>query len=114
MLQTVAGLIIALFCVVGVVSAIKWLMLRLTAPCSGDTRIYTVVLKGDSADIELQMANETLNWDSGLLNVRAYAVDCGIAPECLAACEEMCRSSRFRLVTAEELSEILQSYSNKK
>lgn len=110
MIETIAGIFVVLFCVLGVVGAIKWLMLRVAAPCSDDKRIYAVLLTGDSADIELQMAVDTVNWDSGLLNARAYAIDCGISKECYTACFNLCKSTRFRLVTVEEFERILSDY----
>ena len=109
-MDTLAGIIVVLFCVVGVVCSIKWLMLRVSAPCSDDTRVYAVLLSGDGADIELQMAVDTLNWDSGLLKARAYAVDCGIADNCYKDCFNLCKTTRFRLVTVDEFSEILRNY----
>ncbi len=112
MLQAIAGMVIVLLCVIGVVSFIKWVVLRVAAPCSNDTRIYCVILKGDSADIELQLAVDTLNWDSGFANVRAYAVDCGIDSACLTSCEQICANSRFRLVTPERLFDVLKMYRN--
>ncbi len=107
MLQLLAGIIITLFGVVGIVSVIKLIVLKITAPSDGGLRFYGTVLKGENADIELQMAMETLEWDSGLNRVRAYAVDCGIDKSCYDACKKMCIGSRFRLVTPEELSKIL-------
>ena len=107
MLQILAGIIITVFGVVGIVSVIKSMVLRITAPSDGELRFYGVILKGENADIELQMALETLDWDSGLKSVRAYAVDCGIDDNCYSICKKMCEGSRFRLITPEELCKIL-------
>lgn len=107
MLQLLAGIIITVFGVLGIVSVIKSMVLKITAPSNSGFRFYGVILKGDNADIELQMALETLDWDSGLNSVRAYAVDCGINENCYASCKKMCEGSRFRLITPEELCKIL-------
>ncbi len=107
MLQLLAGIIITIFGVIGMVSVIKSMVLKITAPSSNELRFYGVILKGENADIELQMALETLDWDSGLNSVRAYAVDCGIDKSCYSTCEKMCKGSRFRLITPEELCKIL-------
>jgi hypothetical protein len=107
MLQLLAGIIITIFGVIGIVSVIKSIVLKITAPSDNELRFYGVMLKGENADIELQMAMETLDWDSGLNSVRAYAVDCGIDENCYAICKKLCIGSRFRLITPEELCKIL-------
>ncbi len=112
-MQVFAGIIIIFFFILGVVSLIKWLVLKITTPYDVDTRLYAVMLSGSSADIELQMALETLHWDIGLKNVRTYAIDCGIDNECKETCRKMCKGSRFRLITVEEFSELLKVYYKK-
>lgn len=100
---------IAFFCVAGAVSIIKYIALRITAPCTDDRRVYAVMLKGNDADIELQMAMETLDWDSALLNARAYAVDCGLDKELALYCKKMCQDSRFRFISCHEFGDIMQT-----
>lgn len=109
LLQILAGIMVAFFGVVGAVSIIKWAVLKITAPSNSTARLYGVMLKGENADIELQMAIETLRWDSELNSTRAYAIDCGIDSLCYLACEKMCRNGRFRLVTVEEFADILNN-----
>ncbi len=108
-----AGIIIVVFFIIGIVSVIKWLVLKIVAPTNGDSRLYAVMLSGSSADIELQMAIETLGWDSGLNNVRAYAIDCGINEECKETCYALCKGSRIRLLTVNDFCEMLKIYCKK-
>ena len=83
-------------------------MLKITAPVGNNKRLYVVLLSGDSADIELQMAVDTLNWDCGLVNTYAFAVDCGIDDNCYQECLKICKSTRFSLVTVDGLAEIIK------
>ena len=109
MLEIAAGLLIALLCVAGTASIIKWIALKMSAPVSEDDRIYAVLLFGSGADIKLQMAMETLEWDSALHNAKAYAVDCGMDDVLAEYCEGLCENSRFRFVSAEQFSEFVNS-----
>ena len=109
MLQTIAGMFIAFFCVLGAVSIIRYIALRITAPCSDDSRVYAVMLKGADADMDLQMAMETLDWDNALLNARAYAVDCGLEKDIALICKEKCENSRFRYVSCYEFGDVFQT-----
>lgn len=107
MLDTIIGLFAAFLCIAGAVGIIKWCALRVASPKRNKSRIYAVMLKGDCADIELQMAIETLDWDSALQNVRAFAVDCGLNEDKMNICKFICSGSRFELVTPAELANIL-------
>jgi hypothetical protein len=109
MLQTLAGMFIAFFCVAGAVSIIRYIALRITAPCYDDSRVYAVMLKGKDADMELQMAMETLDWDNALLNARAYAIDCGLDKDTAILCKEKCENSRFRFVSCQEFGDVIQT-----
>ena len=101
-----AGIIITVFGVIGAASVIKWIVVKIMATGKTSERIYGVILKGENADIELQMAIETLDWNGGL-NAGTFAVDCGIDNGCYAICKDLCARSRFRLVTPEQLCKLL-------
>ena len=106
-----AGIMIVVFFMIGIVSSIKWLVLKFVATGNNGSRLYAVMLRGNSADIELQLAMETLGWDHTLSGVKAYAVDCGISEECYDACSKMCNDGRFKLLTVDEFSKMLKIYS---
>lgn len=112
MLEITAGIFIALLCVAGAASVIRWIALKIASPSGDDTRIYAVMLYGDGADIELQMAMETLEWDSALFNAGAYAVNCGLDDVLAEYCESLCEKSRFSFVSAEQFAKIVNSDGN--
>lgn len=107
MSETIVGLFIAVLCVVGAVSIIKWIALRIAIPSDTDSRIYAVLLRDKNADIELQMAIETLEWDNTLLHATAYAVNCGLDSVTDGICETICKNSRFIYLTSQQFAEII-------
>ena len=109
MLEVVIGIILGILCVIGAASIIRWAVIRISAPSDEGERIYAVMLEGTNADIELQLAMETVDWDSVFNYTHIYAVDCGLDAEMLEICKKMCSNSRFRLVTPKELYEIMDN-----
>ncbi len=105
MLETIIGIFIAVLCVAGAASIIKWVAIRISSKGMEDKRIYAVILDGDEADIQLQMALETAEWDLALQDVRLYAVDCGIKAELREYCRSICKNSRFDFIDKERFSE---------
>ena len=96
----------AVLCVVGAVSLIKWCVLKLLT--SGKPkRAYVVFLKGENSDIELQTAIDTVRWDSALYNCLAYAVDMELDYLDSQRCQKMCKTSGFKFLTADEFSKIM-------
>lgn len=110
MAEVVLGIIAMLFCVAGAVSIIKWLALSLSLPQNNSDRVYAVILKGDDADIKLQMALETLEWDSGLKRVKAYAIDGGLDEVMREYCRELCKDSRIEFLEAEESKALIDLF----
>lgn len=106
-MSTVICLVSALLCMIGAVAVIKWCALKIASDSDGGKRVYLVLLKGECADIELQMAAETLEWDTALAKAAAYAVDCGLSKGQREICEEICRGCRFVIVTPEQLTSLL-------
>lgn len=102
-----AGIFITVFGVIGAANVIKWAVVKITATGDASNRLYGVILKGENADIELQLAIEMFQWDNSLKYVRAYAIDCGIDESCRSVCLDLCQNSRFRLVTPGEFYKIL-------
>ena len=109
MLEAVIGVILGILCIIGAASIIRWAVIRISAPSSDGGRIYAVMLEGANADIELQLAIETVDWDSVFNYTHIYAVDCGLQEEMLDTCKKLCSGSRFRLVTPKELYEIISN-----
>lgn len=96
----------AVLCVVGAIALIKWAVLKLLT--SGrPKRAYIVFLKGENADIELQTAIDTVQWDSALYNCYAYAVDMGLDYLDSQCCQKLCKNSGFKFITANEFSGVL-------
>jgi hypothetical protein len=110
MLETVIGILAAFLCVIGAAAIIRWCAIKISAPTSCGNRLYAVMLKGDCAEIELHMALETLDWDSALGNVRAYAIDCGLSESVRDNCKNICKNTRIRLITPKELEQLILTY----
>lgn len=104
MFDILAGIIIAVLSIIGAVSIIKWLILKLSLPYGSDNRHYAIFLSDENADIELQMALETLEWDSILCNTTAYAVNCGLSDAKDKECKRLCGNSKFIYLTADEFA----------
>ena len=102
MIEVFIGLFLAVFCISGAVSLIKWIVLKITASENDGKCMYAVLLEGEHADIRLQMAIETLNWSTALKNTVAVAVDCGLKTEMAEYCQELCKNSEIRFVKAED------------
>lgn len=65
--------------------------LWLTAPRYSESRAYVIMLKGKDADMELRLALEATEWDSGLKSLKTVAVDCGISADIKEKCRKICR-----------------------
>ena len=98
MIDTVLGIVAAVLCVWGAVSFIRWVALSIASSKEENCRVFAVLLTGKEADISLQMAIETLEWDGALKNTRAYAVDGGLDPQMADYCRALCKNSRLTFV----------------
>lgn len=109
MIETVLGIIVVLLSLCGAVGLVKWAALCIAAPKSGKTRIYAVLLKGENADIELQMAMETVDWEISLRGAEKYAVDCGLDEVTREVCAKLCKGTHFTFLKAEEMGDKMYS-----
>ena len=96
MTETFFGILAMIFCVIGVVSIIRWAALKL-AVNNKAKRIYAVLLR-EEADIELQMLIDTGEWDSALRTAKVYAVDGGLDESMAEYCRIICENSRVTYV----------------
>ncbi len=102
MIETVLGILIAILCVAGAVSLIKWVALKIANSGDDGKRVYAVLLDGEQADIRLQMMIETRDWDNVLQDTRAFAVDNGLSPEMSEFCKAICEKHRITYIPQEK------------
>ena len=107
MIETILGILIVLLSIAGTVGLIKWTVLKFVCPEEEKNRIYAVLLKGDNADIELQMAMDTVEWEPSLKNAKLFAVDCGLTDIAAKQCSVLCRGTQFTFLTNRELADRL-------
>lgn len=106
-MNIIFGVIIVLLSVAGAVSLIKWAALMLLSPQNDKNRVYAVLLSGDNADIELQMALDLAEWEPMLKKGKLYAVDCGLEEMQATVCAKICKGTGFKFLTKKELSDKL-------
>lgn len=102
MFEILFGVLIIVLCVMGAVSIIKACALSIAASKESKSRAYVCLLRGDTADIELQLALQTLEWDSALTGVRAFAVDVGLEDEMAIYCKSLCEGTRLKFISGED------------
>lgn len=105
MMETVFGIILAILSLYGLVGLIRLAALKIAAPKSGESRMYMVMLKGENADIELQMAMDTCDWDIALIGAEKYAVDCGLDSATKEICSKLCKGTEFVFLNHLEMSD---------
>lgn len=105
MIEIVLGVTVVLLSVAGAVSLIKWAAMKLLSPNAKDKRVYAVLLSGDNADIELQMAIDLAEWAPVLKKGTLYAVDCGLEEIQAVTCARICKGTGFKFLTKRELSD---------
>lgn len=108
MVEAVVGILTAILCVSGAVGIIRWAALKIANSGDDGRRIYAVLLDGEHADIRLQMMIETLEWDTVLNGVKAYAVDGGLSPDMANYCKIIAEKHRIKFVKADELTTLFQ------
>lgn len=105
MIETLLIVVLALLALFGVVGLIKSAALSIAAPKNNKSRVYAVLLKGENADIELQMAMDAVEWDSVLGNSTKYAIDCGLNDVERELCAKLCKGTDFVFVSAMEMAD---------
>ena len=106
-MEIIFGVVVVLLSVAGAVSLIRWAAMKLLAPNNKHRRIYAVMLSGENADIELQMAIDLAEWMPILKKGTLYAVDCGLEEKQAVSCARLCKGTEFRFLTKRELSDKL-------
>ena len=107
MMEIIFGVTVVLLSVAGAVSLIKWAAMKLLTPHNKDGRVYAVLLSGENADIELQMAIDLAEWVPIFKKGMLYAVDCGLEETQAVSCARLCKGTEFRFLTKRELSDKL-------
>lgn len=102
MMDAFLGIFLMVLCVVGVVSIIRACALSLAASKHKGNRVYAVLLENSTADIELQMAMYSVEWDGALSGAKALAIDGGLDEETAEYCRRICEGSAFSFVGGED------------
>ena len=95
-------------CVIGAVSIIRGLALRLSVDKNAGM-IYAVLLKKEP-DIQLQMLIESVDWDWTLKNAKILAVDGGLTNEMADYCREVCKNSGIKFIEHNEAEGLLRLF----
>lgn len=106
-MEIIFGVTVVLLSVAGAVSLIRWAAMKLLTPSDKMGRVYAVMLSGDNADLELQMAIDLAEWMPILKKGVLYAVDCGLEEKQAVSCARLCKGTEFRFLTKRELSDKL-------
>ena len=106
-MEIIFGVTVVLLSVAGAVSLIRWAAMKLLTPSDKNGRVYAVLLSGDNADIELQMAIDLAEWLPIFKKGILCAVDCGLEKEQAVSCARLCKGTEFRFITKRELSDKL-------
>lgn len=102
------GTLAMVLCVIGAVSIIRSIALRLSVNMNAD-RVYAVVLK-DESDIQLQMLLESVEWDWTLKNTKVLAVDGGMDKESADYCRAVCKNSGLKFIEHNQAEELLRFF----
>lgn len=102
------GTLAMVLCVIGAVSIIRGIALRLSVNKNAD-RIYAVVLKNES-DIQLQMLVESVEWDWTLKNTKVLAVDGGLDEAMANYCRAVCKNSGIKFIEHNEAEGLLRLF----
>lgn len=108
MMDIIFGVLVVLLSVAGAVSLIKWAALKLLSPVKNSSRVYAVLLSGENADIELQMAMDLAEWEPILKRGKLYAVDCGLNEAEAVQCAKICNGTGFEFITSGEWPRLLK------
>ena len=102
MIDAFLGIFLMVLCIMGVVSIIRACALSLAASKHKGNRVYAVLLENSTADIELQMAMYSVEWDGALSGAKAVAIDGGLDEETAEYCRKICKGSPFSFVGGED------------
>lgn len=109
MTETVFGVLAMILSVVGAVSIIRWIALKLVVSDKAGGRVYAVLLR-EEPDIQLQMLMSTLEWDSTLNGAKIYAIDGGLDDVMSEYCSAVCSGSRITYVSAAEAEKFMEIF----
>ena len=102
------GTLAMILCVIGAVSIIRGVALRICVNKNAD-RIYAVVLR-DEPDIQLQMLLESVEWDWTLKNTKILAVDGGLDEKMANYCRAVCKNSEAKFIEHNEAEGLLRLF----
>ena len=106
MVEGIFIILTLVFCVFGVVFFIQQLALLIASPAISN-RAYLVFLSGEAADVELELAINTLSWSKAFRKPNAFAVDFGLSDDMRKKCIELAKNSRFIFIDKKDLSKIV-------
>lgn len=102
------GTLAMFLCVIGAVSIIRGIALRLSID-NNQGRIYGVVLNKEP-DIQLQMLVETIGWDRTFKSAKVFAIDGGIPAEMVEHCRNVCKNNGIEFLEQNETEGLLSIF----
>ncbi len=108
MTEAILGTLAMVLCVIGAVSIIRGIALRLSVDKNA-SRIYAVVL-GKEPDIQLQMLMESVEWDWALKHAKILAIDGGLNDEKVDYCRTVCKNSGIKFIEHNEAEGLLMLF----